>query len=100
MADAVESFIRSRAEGKHRDAVDSFLDELMAAPRDTVPGQGQPVPDISDQTDPTMQRFIENQDPVGGRVANVGSEERRGGKAWVSKCRSRWAPVPLKKKQK
>src|SRR3546814_14273590 len=72
MADAVESFIRSRAEGKHRDAVDSFLDELMAAPRDTVPGQGQPVPDISDPTDPTMQRFIENQDTVGGRVANVG----------------------------
>src|SRR3546814_20400477 len=28
------------------------------------------------------------------------SEERRGGKAWVSQCRSRGAPSPSKKKQR
>src|SRR3546814_16979771 len=28
------------------------------------------------------------------------SEERRGGKEWVSKCRSRWSPSHLKKKNR
>src|SRR3546814_16957067 len=28
------------------------------------------------------------------------SEERRGGKEWVSTCRSRWSPINLKKKQR
>src|SRR3546814_17119905 len=28
------------------------------------------------------------------------SDERRGGKGWVSKCRTRWWPYPYKKKNK
>src|SRR3546814_12527127 len=37
---------------------------------------------------------------VGVAIAGeIRSEERRGGKAWVSTCRSRWLPVPYKQKK-
>src|SRR3546814_11341257 len=32
-------------------------------------------------------------------AASARSEERRGGKEWVSKCGSRWSPDPTKKKK-
>src|SRR3546814_20455263 len=48
---------------------------------------------------PVFDAFVE----AGGHfidTANMRSEERRVGKEWVSKCRSRWSPYHSKKKNK
>src|SRR3546814_18737400 len=58
---------------------------------------GQLVPA---STDP---QGLVNQLPGGtisAQIASGRSEERRVGKEWVSTCRSRWSPYPLKKQHR